>query len=128
MKIPSLMLLLLLALLASVNLTDLHAAPGQAAPLAEKAKADKTKTLEGTFVRIDEGDYFHWVIKSTEGEERSFFILKPDASVDKVVEAPENYVGKKCRITWKASKEEIPEAGGKIDIEQVLSVQWLGKK
>jgi hypothetical protein len=124
MKIPFLLLLL-----ASMHFTGLHAAPEQAVPLAEKAKAEKTQILEGTFVRIDEGDYFHWVIKPTEGEERSFFILNPpDASVDKVVEEPAAFVGKKCRITWKASKEEIPEAGGKIDIEQVLSVEWLGKK
>jgi hypothetical protein len=27
-----------------------------------------------------------------------------------------------------ASQETIPEAGGKIDVEQVLSVEWLGKK
>ena len=91
-------------------------------------KADKVKILEGTFVRIDEGDYFHWVLKTTNGQERTFFILKPDASVDNVLEAPEGYVGKKCRITWKASQEQIPEAGGKIEIEQVLSVEWLGKK
>lgn len=101
-------------------------APGGISTLAEKAA--KAKTLEGTFARIDEGDYFHWVMKTPGGEERSFFIIKPDASVDKVVEAPETYVGKKCRITWQAGKQDIPEAGGKIDIEQILSVEWLGKK
>jgi hypothetical protein len=37
-------------------------------------------------------------------------------------------VGRRCRITWKASQEAIPEAGGKIDVEQVLSVEWLGKE
>lgn len=47
--------------------------------------------------------------------------------MDKVIEAPESHVGKKCRITWKTSKENIPEAGGKIDIEQILSVEWFGK-
>jgi hypothetical protein len=56
--------------------------------LAEKVKAAKAKTLEGKFLRIDEGDYFHWVMKTADGGERSFFILKPDATVDKVVEEP----------------------------------------
>ena len=97
-------------------------------PLAEKVKAAKAKTLEGTFLRIDEGDYFHWVMKTADGGERSFFILKPDATVDKVVEEPAAYLGRRCRITWKASQEDIPEAGGKIDVEQVLSVEWLGKR
>ena len=121
-------ILSLLLLVSVVNPIGMHAAPEPAVPLGEKAEADKVKTLEGTFVRIDEGDYFHWVIQPTQGEERTFFILKPDVSVDKVVEEPAAFVGKKCRITWKASKEQIPEAGGKIDIEQVLSVEWLAKK
>lgn len=97
-------------------------------PVAEKALAAKAEALEGMFLRIDEGDYFHWVMATADGGEGSFFILKPDATVDKVVEEPVAYVGRRCRITWKASQETIPEAGGKIDVEQVLSVEWLGKK
>jgi hypothetical protein len=31
-------------------------------------------------------------------------------------------------VTWKKSTENIPEAGGKMEIEQILSVEWLGKK
>jgi hypothetical protein len=96
--------------------------------VAEKALADKAKALEGKLLRIDEGDYFHWVMATADGGEGSSFILKPDATVDKVVEEPAAYVGRRCRITWKASQETIPEAGGKIDVEQVLSVEWLGKK
>jgi hypothetical protein len=91
-----------------------------------KAKA-ATQVAEGTFVRIEEGDYFHWNMKSKAGEELSFFIMKADASVEKVVENPEAYVGKKCRVTWKTSTENIPEAGGKMKIDQILSVEWLGK-
>lgn len=86
------------------------------------------KTAEGTFVRIEEGDYFHWNMKSNSGEELSFFILKPDATVDKVIDNPKAYVGKKCRVTWKKSTENLPEAGGKMEIDQILSVEWLSKK
>jgi len=92
------------------------------------APAKKAKTLEGTFVGIEQGDYFHWNMKTADGEERSFFILKPDESVNKMVDKPEAFVGKKCRITWKTSTENIPEAGGKMEVEQILSVEWLGKK
>ena len=116
---------LLLALALFVSCTSLHAKdekPGK------PAKAASTKTTEGTFVRVDEGDYFHFVITDTKGEEVSFFILKGDATVDKVVEEPGKFVGKKCRVQWKTSVENIPEAGGKLEIEQILSVEWLGKK
>ena len=90
-------------------------------------RAAKSKSTDGTFVRIDEGDYFHWVI-NTKGEEFSFFILNADAAVEKVLEDPEKFVGKKCRVLWKESMEDIPEAGGKIKVKQVLSVEWLAKK
>jgi len=80
---------------------------------------------EGKFLRLDEGDYYHWVMKDSEsGEEVSYFIIKPEASVEAVVDNPEKYVGKKCRVTWKESTENLPEAGGKQDVEQVLSVTW----
>lgn len=98
--------------------------------LKEKGAAEsavKSKSTDGTFVRIDEGDYFHWVI-STKGEELSFFILHADAAVEKVIEDPEKYVGKKCRVLWKESMEDIPEAGGKMKVKQILSVTWLAKK
>ena len=120
-------------MLAKTSVTPLAATPAAIVSAADSVptladKAAKAKTLEGTFLRIDEGDYSHWVMKTATGDERTFFILKPDASVNKVVEAPESHIGKKCRITWDSGKEDIPEAGGKIDIEQILSVEWLGKQ
>lgn len=87
----------------------------------------KETVVEGRFLRIDEGDYFHWTMTDAKGEEVSYFILKSDASIDKVVEAPEKYVGKRCRVTCKKGMETIPEAGGKMEVEQVLKVEWLGK-
>lgn len=94
---------------------------------AGKPKA-AAKLTDGTFLGIEEGDYFHWKMRTADGDEVSYFILKPDASVDKVIENPEAHIGKKCRVTWKASTENLPEAGGKAEIEQILSVEWLAKK
>lgn len=94
---------------------------------AGKARA-AAKVVEGTFIGVEEGDYFHWNMRSKAGEELSFFILKPDASVEKVLENAEAYAGRKCRVTSKKSVENLPEAGGKMEIEQILSVEWLGKK
>ena len=82
------------------------------------------KTTSGTFTGIEEGDYAHWTMKTDKGEVVSYFILKPDASIEKVLENAESFIGKKCVVKWKTSKENIPEAGGKIDVEQVISVEW----
>ncbi|GAT32496.1 hypothetical protein TSACC_2895 [Terrimicrobium sacchariphilum] len=90
-----------------------------------EVKSGATRFTEGKFLRIDEGDYFHWVMKdNATGEEATYFILKPDASVEAVVSDPEKFVGKKCRVTWKESTERIPEAGQKMDVQQILSVDW----
>jgi hypothetical protein len=94
---------------------------------AGNAKA-AAKQTDGVFLGIEEGDYAHWNMRTVDGDEVSYFILNPDAAVDKVLENPKAYTGKKCRVTWKKSTENIPEAGGKMEIEQVLSVEWLGKK
>lgn len=91
-----------------------------------EVKSSGQPVTEGKFLRIDEGDYFHWVMKDhATGEEATFFILKPDASIEAVVSDPGKFVGKKCRVTWKESTELLPEAGQKMDVQQVLSVSWL---
>jgi len=67
-------------------------------------------------------------MKSEKGEELSYFILKGDATVDKVLGKPKAYVGRKCRVKLKISMENIPEAGGKMEVTQVLGVEWLEGK
>jgi len=66
-------------------------------------------------------------MRDATGRERSFSILNPDSTVDKVIANPEAFVGKKCRISWRRSEETIPEAGGKMQVEQILRVEWLLK-
>lgn len=93
-----------------------------------KGVATKPQALQsttGTFLGIEEGDYAHWQMKTEAGKEVSYFILRPDTSVEKVLENPKSYKGKKCRVQWKASTEKIPEAGGDIKVEQILSVEWI---
>lgn len=85
-------------------------------------------TTTGTFKDIEFGDYGHWNMLDEKGNELSLFILQPDEAVDKVLAGPEAYAGKKCTVKWKKSKEDIPEAGGLIDVEQILSVEWAPSK
>ncbi len=88
-------------------------------------KSPAVHSTTGTFLGIEQGDYAHWHLKSERGKEVTYFILRPDASVEKVLENPKAYQGKKCRVHWKASTEKIPEAGGDIKVEQILRVEWL---
>ncbi|MEZ5385724.1 MAG: hypothetical protein R3F13_09430 [Prosthecobacter sp.] len=90
-----------------------------------KAKV-AVKVLEGTFTGIEEGDYFHWKMRVKGQGEISLFILNPDKSVEQVMDDPQEFEGHRCRVTWKKSTENIPEAGGKMEIEQILSVEWAG--
>ncbi len=108
------------------NCTAFVAALKKAAkPTGKPAAA--AHVVEGTFVGVEQGDYAHWNMR-VKGADVSLFVLRPDASVEKVLEKPEAYAGKNCRVTVKKSMENIPEAGGKMEVEQVLSVEWIGKK
>lgn len=91
-----------------------------------KGKGRTSNAVEGVFKGIEQGDYAHWKMVAG-GEERSFFILRPEDSVEKVLEKPAPYIGRKCRVRLKKSTENIPEAGGKIEVEQVVAVEWLKK-
>lgn len=108
------------------NCTAFVAALKKGRPAGKKAAA--AQVIEGTFVGVEQGDYAHWNMRVKGGEDASFYILRPEASVEKVLEKPEAYAGKKCRVTVKKSMENIPEAGGKTEVEQILSVEWIGKK
>jgi hypothetical protein len=90
-----------------------------------KVLKGKRETTEGVFLGIDQGDYFHWKMRDNDGKEVSLFILNADPSVEKVAEAPDAYLNKKCRVTWKRSKQELPEAGGQQEVAQIISVVWL---
>jgi hypothetical protein len=45
--------------------------------------------------------------------------------VEKVLKNPSAFIGRKCRVEWKATTEDIPEAGGETALEQIVSVEWL---
>ena len=124
--------LLAFAFLATTASTGLSAEAKKsgsfiAAVGGEESKVKKVagKSTTGTFLGIEEGDYAHWKMKTADGEEVSYFILKPDASIEKVLANPSKFKGRKCRVLWKESVENLPEAGGKTKIQQIVSVEWL---
>ena len=100
------------------------AAKGKDSDEGDQAADNST---EGKFVGIEEGDFSHWQMKTADGKDVSYFILKPDASVEKVLENPQAFKGKRCRVRWRESMETLPDGGGKTRIEHVISVEWVEK-
>jgi len=91
-------------------------------------KAIATHVVEGTFLGIEQGDYAHWQMRTKAGKDVSFFILGVDPTVEKVIDRPAAYRRRACRVTWKKNAANLPEAGGTMEVEQIVSVEWLGKK
>lgn len=92
--------------------------------VAAEPPAPKLQTTQGIFLGIEQGDYAHWKIRKANGKEASFFILRPDDAVKKALAKPQDYTGQTCRVHWQKTAKEIPEAGGKQVVKQIVSVEW----
>jgi hypothetical protein len=88
-------------------------------------KAPVGKVSVGVFTGIEQGDYFHWMMRPQGGEIISFFILETTPAIDAAIANPGQFLGKSCRVTWRNSVINSPGAGGNIDITEILGVQWL---
>ena len=86
------------------------------------SKASKG-TSDGTFAGIEQGDYAHFLIKDKKGQRESFFILRPDRSVQSYLDNGDELKGRKVRVFWEERNENIPEAGGKQQIKVVTKVE-----
>ena len=89
---------------------------------AAESRATKGSSI-GTFAGIEQGDYAHFLIKDPKGRRDSFFILRPDKSVQAYLDNPEKLKGRRVRVHWEERNENIPEAGGKQRIKVVTKVQ-----
>lgn len=91
-------------------------------PVFAGSKVKKGQT-DGTFAGIEQGDYAHFQLKDTKGKPLSYFILRPDDSVQSYLKNPNKLKGRKVRVYWEERDEEIPEAGGKQRIKVVTKVE-----
>lgn len=97
-------------------------------PLWEKAgmkSKDRVKQMEGTFLGFEEGDYVYWLMRGSNGAERSFSFDSRTPSIARAYENPRRFVGKKCRVGWITVNVFIPEAGKKIDRDTITTCEWL---
>lgn len=90
-----------------------------------KEKSTGKQVTEGTYVGIEQGDYFHLNIVTDKGDEVSYFILHPDKTFDPFLKNPEKFAKKKVRVTWESKEENIPEAGGKMQVDSALSIELI---
>lgn len=87
-----------------------------------KGHADKviaTRTIVGTVVGFEAGDYLHVVVKDSSGKERSFYV--PD-NLSMEYFLAENK-GQPVALTYQVVDTYIPEAGGTERIEAVKSAR-----
>jgi hypothetical protein len=98
--------------------------PSDINPLADDDKSKSGQTAEGVFTGIEQGDYAHFKLRESDGTERSFFILQTDAAIERVLADPREYEGRNCRVRWERRSENIPEAGGPMEIDVLLGVDW----
>ena len=122
----------LLSLLAIATLSQILGASESRSPAGERpapfgVDSAAVGTTTGAFKGIEEGDYFHFHITDAKKNDVSYFIMKPDKSVEAVLANPASFVGKRCRVEWKTSVVDVPSAGGKISLTEILSVEWLKK-
>lgn len=98
---------------------------GKPAQPAKEAKAAKSGVATGTFTGIEQGDYAHLNLKTADGTEDSFFVLNDDNGLKPFVENPAKYTGKKIEVRWEEREENIPEAGGKMEIRVAVGAKLL---
>ncbi len=104
-------------LFLTIVLTAALAVTGLAESRATKGYTD------GTFAGIEQGDYAHFLVKDTKGKPQSYFILRPDKTVQSYLDNPTKLQGRRIRVHWEEREENIPEAGGKQRIKVVTRVE-----
>ena len=86
--------------------------------------AAPSKSLVGTFVELEMGDYAHFIVEDPQGQRRSYWVGN-DRSFMKFLESGPAYKGRKVRVHWHKTKKNIPEAGGMMEIEEATRVELL---
>lgn len=92
--------------------------------LTGAAAAQPSKTLDATFLRIDQGDYSHLIVKDKNGQEKDFWLWSK-GKWDAVLSNPESWKGKRVRLTWRKVTRNIPEAGGNLELDEATSIRVL---
>jgi hypothetical protein len=66
---------------------------------------------DGTFAGTEQGDCLHLDLKQADGSIETYFVLKPDESLEKLIKEGDASKGAKIRVHWTEKMQDIPEAG-----------------
>jgi hypothetical protein len=112
-------ILLLTTVLWLTLLTAISPQSARAQDLQPPDKVKATRTLRGSFVGFEAGDYMHAEIRKTNRKRVSFFMGQPE-SLRYFLAANK---GKPLLLTYQVVDSYIPEAGGVETIERLVSAK-----
>ncbi|MFT6320951.1 MAG: hypothetical protein ACJAT4_001880 [Granulosicoccus sp.] len=80
----------------------------------------------GTFLLIEDGDYYQLHMKDENKKEISFYFWQAYEGADQLnVGNWKSVKGEKIKVTWQDSKEKDPENGKEIVIKKILAIDVL---
>lgn len=78
------------------------------------------QVLTGTFQGLEWGDYLHITIKSEDGVDYTFFVLKyPGVDPETLA------IGQKVKVTWQNSDEFLDPPGETVNVDKVISIELV---
>ena len=93
--------------------------------IALPLRAAEPIALTGTFQGIEQGDYAYFLLRTDAGDDESLMILQTDAALEEFVEHADAWMGARVKARVEDRKENIPEAGGEIDVRVIVGVERL---
>jgi hypothetical protein len=92
---------------------------------SQRRKPDRireTKTITATFVGFEAGDYLHAILKRSNGERVSFFLMKPGIQYFLLLRKDEP-----LELTYQVVDTYIPEAGDMETIKRLVAAKASGQ-
>jgi hypothetical protein len=89
------------------------------------AEKGPVQWVDGVFQGFEEGDYVYLLLE-VDGELQSFMVRQVDEAVDILMADPDSHIGQTISIGWRTAMEDIPEAGGRISVDSLVTVRVPG--
>ncbi|MFK8007640.1 MAG: hypothetical protein AB8H03_14775 [Saprospiraceae bacterium] len=114
------------------DLEDIVEAPpekkiNQAPPPTSNETKNPTSDIQettGTFLSIEDGDYYQLHMKDENKKEMSFYFWEAYEGADQLnVGNWESLKGEKIKVTWQNSKEKNPDNGKELTIKKILAIE-----
>jgi len=118
MRLPILALLIALFSSSAAMAQKIESSEPLGAKIEKKERIIKVAKFHGQFIGFQFGDYLHATFLEKNGKERSFY-LKTEG-IDYFLT---QYKGRSVHVTYEVVDKFIPEAGERVQIEQIVDVR-----